>query len=85
MLVLSVLIIWHDLYFFPNEIKTLLNGFDPYISFYLRCKCSTFQDARTLHYIMKRSNENCLIKEQKEEIYIHVKSPQLKEFSTTCE
>ena len=41
--------------------KTLQHGFIPYITFYLRCKCSTLWGARTHHNAMKRSMVNCLL------------------------
>ena len=43
----------------------LLKGFDPYITFYLRCKCATFLGARTHRKEMKRCSEICLLQVQK--------------------
>ena len=44
--VLSLHIIWHDL-FFKFMFKTVLNGVHPYITFDLRCKCFTISGTRT--------------------------------------
>ena len=41
--------------------KTLQHGLIPYITFYLRCKCSTLWGARTHRNAMKRSMVNCLL------------------------
>ena len=42
---------------FPNVMKTLLCGFDPYIMFYLRCECPTFLDTHTHRNAVKHSIE----------------------------
>ena len=54
----------------PNVIKTLLHGFDPYITFYLCSKCSMFFGVNTHRNAMKRSIEMCLSKGQKEEKFM---------------
>ena len=60
-LVLSYHIIWCNLLgFFQIVVKTLLHGYDPYITFYLHCKCAMFLGAHTDRNTLKSSIELCL-------------------------
>ena len=54
---------------FPIVIKTLLHGFNPYITFHLHCKCATFLGAHTPRNEMKRSIEICLLRGHRRDIY----------------
>ena len=51
--------------------KALLHGFDPYMTFYLRCKYSTFLVGRTHRNAMKGSIEILLLYVQKEETFMN--------------
>ena len=62
-LVLSYHIIWHNLlgFFFQIVVITLLHGYDPYITFYLHCKCAMFLGAHNNDRNTLRSSiELCL-------------------------
>ena len=62
-LVMIFHIIWHNLLlcFQIVKKKTLLHGFDPYITFYVHCSCATFSCARTHCIAVKCSIEFCLL------------------------
>ena len=70
-LLLSPHIIWHDFIIsFLIVIKTLLHGFDPYITIYLRCKCAMFLGARTHRKARKCSIEICLYRDKERHLWI---------------
>ena len=54
---------------FANLIKTLILGFNPFMPFYLCCKCSTFLHAHTLPNAIKQSIEICVFITEGRDIY----------------
>ena len=55
----STLFVWFVVCF-PNVLNILQYDFDPFITFYLHCTCSTFWGSPTHRNAVKRCIESCL-------------------------